>query len=118
MSKNDKMFDHPVGAIHESPGLHLCFCELGIKPPIPAYPISPRLRASACKSFWFRLVRLRLCEHAQSRLQCVAIVDGQGLLVGINTLVQTRQHFARRAFDVVSDAVFAKFQHGFNPAHR
>src|SRR3989338_5941552 len=51
-----------------------------------------------------------LCKCSQSQLQRFAVVDGQSLLVGVNAFVQPGQHFARRAFDVVGDALPAEFQ--------
>src|SRR5574340_832583 len=61
---------------------------------------------------------LPLCEYSQCGFQRFAIVDGQGLLVGVDTLVQARQHLARRAFHVVGDALFAEGLNGLDPAHR
>src|SRR5574340_347749 len=59
-----------------------------------------------------------LCEGGQSQLQRFAVVDGQGLLVGVDAFIQACQHLARCAFGVVGDASFAEFQHGLDPAHR
>src|SRR5574340_130098 len=59
-----------------------------------------------------------LRECSQGLLQCLTVIDRQGLLAGVDAFVQPCQHLAGGAFDVVGDALFAEFQHGFHPAHR
>src|SRR5574340_1274324 len=82
-----------------------------------AWPM-PRLAPVTSAICPCSVMSVSLCECSQSQLQRFAVVDGQGLLVGVDALVQTGQHLARRAFGVVGDALLAEFQHGLDPAHR
>src|SRR3970040_824330 len=59
---------------------------------------------------------LPLCECSQYGFQRFAIVDGQGLLVGVDAFVESGQYLARGAFHVVGDALFAEGLHGLDPA--
>src|SRR5512133_297684 len=61
---------------------------------------------------------LPLCECSQCGFERFAIVNGQGLLVGVDALVESGQYLARRAFHVVGDTLFAECLHGLDPAHR
>src|SRR5574340_500797 len=82
-----------------------------------AWPM-PRLAPVTSAICPCSVMSVSLCECSQSLFQRFAVVDGQGLLVGVDAFVEPRQHLARRAFGVVGDALFAELQHGLDPAHR